>query len=100
VVGSAPSPQSWQPAGSPCHALNVRYGSCMSDTTPKIETSTASPPELEVAGSCVACGGDVAVRFTGKRATGLCRKCGFISHSLVHQHGGHVVFEQILRAAA
>jgi diphthamide synthase (EF-2-diphthine--ammonia ligase) len=88
--------------GAPCHALNVRYGWGMSDTTPKIETdtATATPPELEVARSCMACGGDVAVRFTGKRATGLCRKCGFVSHSFVHQHDGHVVFEQILRAAA
>jgi hypothetical protein len=73
----------------------------MSDTTPKIETTPRLPPDLEVAGSCLACAGDVAVRFTGRRATGLCRKCGFVSHSLVHQHDdGHVVFEQLVRAAA
>ncbi|HZX64328.1 MAG TPA: hypothetical protein VFE76_02990 [Myxococcales bacterium] len=73
----------------------------MSDTTAKIETASTTPPDIDVTGSCVACGGDVAVRFTGRRATGLCRKCGFVSHSLVHQHDdGHVVFEQLVRAAA
>ena len=73
----------------------------MSDTIPKIEAAANIPPDMDVAGSCIACGGDVAVRFTGRRATGLCRKCGFVSHSLVHQHGdGHVVFEQLVRAAA
>jgi hypothetical protein len=72
----------------------------MSDTTPKIEATPTLPPDMEVTGSCVACGGDVAVRFTGRRATGLCRKCGFVSRSIVHQHEGHVVFEQLVRAAA
>jgi len=72
----------------------------MSDPIPKVETTPARAPDMEVSGSCVACGGDVAVRFTGRRATGLCRKCGFVSRSLIHHHDGHIFFEQVVRAAA
>jgi transcription initiation factor TFIIIB Brf1 subunit/transcription initiation factor TFIIB len=55
---------------------------------------------MEMSESCPACEGDVSVRFTGRRATSICRKCGYVAHSRVHQHGGQVVFEQLVRAAA
>jgi uncharacterized Zn finger protein len=71
----------------------------MSDTTPKTEAAP-QPPEMDVAGSCPACSGDVAVRFTGRRAMGLCRSCGYLSHTFVHRHAGQLVFEEIVRAAA
>ena len=71
----------------------------MSDTI-KPEATGPTPPELEMAASCPACEGDVSVRFTGRRATGFCRKCGYVTRSIVHHHDGHVVFEQLVRAAA
>jgi hypothetical protein len=46
------------------------------------------------------CEGDVAVRFTGRHANSVCRRCGYMTHSIVHQHGGQIVFEQLVRAAA
>ena len=72
----------------------------MSETTPKTEAAGPTPPEMEMAGSCPACAGDVSVRFTGRRAASVCRKCGYVTHSIVHQHGGQLVFEQLVRAAA
>ena len=72
----------------------------MSDTTSKPEAARPTPPEMEMAGSCPACEGDVSVRFTGRRAASICRKCGYVVHSIIHQHGGHLVFEQLVRAAA
>jgi hypothetical protein len=72
----------------------------MSDTTSKPETTRPTPPEMEMAGGCPACEGDVSVRFTGRRAAAICRKCGYVAHSIIHQHGGHLVFEQLVRAAA
>jgi len=71
----------------------------MSDAT-KPEVTTQKPPEMEMAASCPACAGDVSVRFTGRRATSVCRKCGYVTLSIVHHHDGHVVFEQLVRAAA
>ena len=70
----------------------------MSDTTPKSEATAA--PEMEMSESCPACGGDVSVRFTGRRAASICRKCGYVAFSIVHQHGGQMVFQQLVRAAA
>jgi transcription initiation factor TFIIIB Brf1 subunit/transcription initiation factor TFIIB len=55
---------------------------------------------MEMSGSCPACEGDVSVRFTGRRAASICRKCGYVAHSIIHQHGGQIVFEQVVRAAA
>ena len=72
----------------------------MSDTTPKPEVARPPAPEMEMSGSCPACQGDVSVRFTGRRATSVCRKCGYVVHSIIHQHDGHIVFEQVVRAAA
>jgi hypothetical protein len=71
----------------------------MSDTT-KPEVTVQKAPEMEMAGSCPACAGDVSIRFTGRRATSFCRKCGYLTQSIVHHHDGHVVFEQLVRAAA
>jgi hypothetical protein len=84
----------------PCHALNVRYGECMSDTLPKPEVARPTAPEMEMAGSCPVCEGDVAVRFTGRHANTVCRRCGYMTHSIVHQHAGQILFEQLVRAAA
>ena len=72
----------------------------MSETTPKTEAAGPTPPEMEMAASCPACAGDVSVRFTGRRATSVCRKCGYVTLSIVHQHAGQLVFEQLVRAAA
>ena len=72
----------------------------MSDTTPKPEDTGPAVSEMEMSGSCPACQGDVSVRFTGRRATSVCRKCGYVVHSIVHQQGGQIVFEQLVRAAA
>jgi hypothetical protein len=72
----------------------------MSDTTPKPEATRPAAPEMEMSGSCPACEGDVSVRFTGRRAASICRKCGYVAHSIIHQHGGQIVFEQVVRAAA
>jgi hypothetical protein len=51
-------------------------------------------------GACPACEGDMAVRFTGKRATGICTSCGYVSLALVSREDDRLVFEQIVRAAA
>jgi hypothetical protein len=51
-------------------------------------------------GACPACRGDMSVRFTGKRATGICTSCGYISLALVSREDDRLVFEQIVRAAA
>ena len=59
-----------------------------------------SRPEMTFDGACPACDGDMSVRFTGKRATGICTSCGYISLALVTQAGERLVFEQIVRAAA
>jgi hypothetical protein len=72
----------------------------MSDTSPKPEATRPAAPEMEMSESCPACAGDVSVRFTGRRATSICRKCGYVALSIVHQHGGQMVFEQLVRAAA
>jgi uncharacterized Zn finger protein len=57
-------------------------------------------PEMTFDGACHACGGDMSVRFTGKRATGICTSCGYVSIAAVSQEGERLVFEQIVRAAA
>jgi hypothetical protein len=57
-------------------------------------------PEMTFDGACPACEGDMSVRFTGKRATGICTSCGYISLALVTRENDRVVFEQIVRAAA
>jgi hypothetical protein len=33
-------------------------------------------PDLELAGACLACGGDLSVRLRDRRAHGVCRGCG------------------------
>jgi hypothetical protein len=57
-------------------------------------------PEMTFDHACPACEGDMAVRFTGKRATGICTSCGYVSLALVSREDDRLVFEQIVRAAA
>src|SRR5256886_1502732 len=61
----------------------------MSDTI-KPEATGPTPPELEMAASCPACEGDVSVRFTGRRATGFCRKCGYVTRPFPPRPGARL----------
>ncbi len=43
------------------------------------------PPDLELAGACLACGGDLSVRLRDGAARGVCRGCGGWSTPLVER---------------
>jgi hypothetical protein len=64
------------------------------------EVTQEASTDVIVEKGCQLCGGPLAVRLSASRAVTVCKACSHFSVALVERHGGHMVFQQILRAAA
>lgn len=65
-----------------------------------VEQPSAETPDLELAGSCLACGGDLSVRVRPGSARSVCRGCGAWTTPQLSRQDGEVHMVQSAGAQA
>jgi hypothetical protein len=66
----------------------------------RVEQPAVEAPDLELAASCVACGGDLSVRVRPGSARSVCRGCGAWSAPQLSHHDGELHMVQAAGAQA
>lgn len=67
---------------------------------PNPSSSETLPREFSVPEGCQLCGGDLAVRLTGRTSRSVCRSCGSFARSWIEQTpAGPRVFQRTIAEA-